>query len=166
MSPDRPLRAADVELTAADPSSPEARQCLEQYFAELAARFRTGFDRGRDSAADARDLAPPGGCLLVARLRGEPVGCAGLRALEPGIGEIKRMWVAPAARSRGIGRRFLGELEQLGRRRGMRALRLDTNESLAEALRLYRSCGYREIAPFNDNPYAHHWFEKLLAGRE
>jgi ribosomal protein S18 acetylase RimI-like enzyme len=155
--------AASLELAPVDPSGPEASYCLGHYFGELAARFRGGFDRDRDAAADATELAPPAGCLLVARLSGQTVGCAGLRALAPGVGEIKRMWVAPAARGMGIGRAFLCELEEQARRRGLRALRLDTNETLTEALGLYRSCGYREIARFNDNPYAHHWFEKLLA---
>lgn len=156
-------RAASVELAPADPLGAEAQYCLTQYFGELAARFRGGFDRDRDGAADLSDLAPPAGCLLIARLAGQAVGCAGLRALAPGVGEIKRMWVAPAARGRGIGRAFLRALEEEARRRGLRALRLDTNESLTEALALYRASGYREIARFNDNPYAHHWFEKPLA---
>jgi ribosomal protein S18 acetylase RimI-like enzyme len=156
-------RAASVELAPADPSCADAKYCLGQYFGELAARFSGGFDRVRDAAADAIDLAPPEGCLLIAQLSGQPVGCAGLRALEPGVGEIKRMWVAPAVRGMGIGRSLLRELEEVARRRGLRALRLDTNESLSEALELYRSSGYREISRFNDNPYAHHWFEKVLA---
>jgi ribosomal protein S18 acetylase RimI-like enzyme len=70
------------------------------------------------------------------------------------------MWIAPSARGLGIGRRLLQELEQLARRNGCRIIRLDTNESLREALQLYRSSGYREIERYNDNPYAHHWFEK------
>jgi len=158
----RPANAAAVDIAAADPASPQAQHCLRRYFAELAVRFPGGFDLSRDGTGNSADLAPPDGCLLIARLAGEPVGCAGLRPLEPGVGEIKRMWVAPGARGCGIGRRFLGELEQLARRRGMRALRLDTHSSLGEALGLYRSCGFREIARFNDNPYAHHWFEKIL----
>lgn len=158
----RAADAAAVTLAAADPSSPDALRCLGQYFGELALRFPGGFDPGRDGAADLRDLKPPDGCLLIAHLSGSAVGCAGLRTLGPGVGEIKRMWVAPDARGLGLGRRFLAELEQLARRRGMRALRLDTHSSLSEALELYRSSGYCEIARFNDNPYAHHWFEKVL----
>lgn len=90
------------------------------------------------------------------------MGCGALRAMEPGIGEIKRMWISPRARGLGIGRRLLAELERVAKQRKLRAVRLDTNESLTEALRLYRSAGYREIPRFNDNPYAHHWFEKTL----
>jgi ribosomal protein S18 acetylase RimI-like enzyme len=72
------------------------------------------------------------------------------------------MWISPRARGLGIGRRLLAELERVARRRRMRAIRLDTNESLTEALHLYRSSGYHEIDRVNDNPYAHHWFEKTL----
>ena len=90
------------------------------------------------------------------------MGCGALRALEPGAGEIKRMWISPDARGLGLGRRLLIELERVAKRRHMRAIRLDTNASLAEALGLYRSAGYRETGRFNDNPYAQHWFEKAL----
>lgn len=161
---ERLLRAASVEVRPADPRSPEAQRCLDQYFAELARRFRGGFDRGTDGEPLARDFVPPNGCLLIAWLFGEPVGCAALRTHGPGVGEIKRMWVAPHVRRLGVARRLLAQLERLALKRGMRAVRLDTNESLREAIRFYRSAGYREIARFNDNPYAHHWFEKPLKG--
>ena len=72
------------------------------------------------------------------------------------------MWVAPAARSLGLGRRLLRELERLARETGARTIRLDTNRVLNEAIRLYRSAGYQEVPRFNDEPYAHHWFEKAL----
>ena len=62
----------------------------------------------------------------------------------------------------GVGRKLLVALEHAARERGLLTVRLDTHSSLAEALRLYRTAGYREIARFNDNPYAHHWFEKTL----
>jgi ribosomal protein S18 acetylase RimI-like enzyme len=91
------------------------------------------------------------------------VGCAGLR-WKPGYGEIKRMWVAPRARGLGIGRRLLEQVEELTERRGLPAIRLDTNKALAEAQALYRKHGYREIAPYSNEPYAHFWFEKVLGG--
>ncbi len=161
---ERLLRAASVEIGPGTAASPEAQRCLDQYFAELGRRFRGGYDRSLDGAAAVRDFRPPGGALLIARVFGEPVGCGGIRALEPRVAEIKRMWIAPGARGLGIGRRLLLELERVARRRRMRIIRLDTNESLTEALRLYRSAGYRQIGRYNDNPYAHHWFEKALAG--
>ncbi len=158
---ERLLRASSVEIAPEDPAGTVAQRCFDQYFAEIDARFREGFDRTKGGSSDA-DFAPPRGCLLVARLRSEPIGCGALRVLAPGVGEIKRMWIAPGARGLGLGRRLLAELEHLARRRRMRRIRLDTNASLSEALRLYRSAGYNEIARFNDNPYAQHWFEKML----
>jgi GNAT superfamily N-acetyltransferase len=76
--------------------------------------------------------------------------------------EIKRMWVAPAVRGLGLGRRLLAELERWARESGATAARLDTNRNLAEAISMYRSSGYAEIPRFNDERYAHHWFEKPL----
>jgi DNA-binding MarR family transcriptional regulator len=159
---ERLLRASSVEIAVADPSSPDAQHCLDRYFGELAARFRGGYDRGVDHSAEVGEFAPPKGCLLIARLFGEAIGCGAVRTVEPGLAEIKRMWVAPEARGLGLGRRLLGELEQVAARSKARMVRLDTNEVLIEAQQLYRSCGYREIQAFNDSPYAHYWFGKTL----
>ena len=157
---ERLLQASAVRIAAEAPGSGDARWCFEQYFAELAARFETGFDPAKSISADDRELTPPAGVLVIARLDGRPIGCGALKVKERGIGEIKRMWVAPGTRGLGVGRRILEELEARARDFGLATLRLETNESLAEAQALYRSCGYVEVAPFNDEPYAHHWFEK------
>jgi ribosomal protein S18 acetylase RimI-like enzyme len=155
-------RASNVELVAVDPTSQEAGSCLAQYFAELDRRFHGGFDPTKDGPPHLEEFAPPDGCLLVVRRSGEPVGCGALRTYQPGVGELKRMWVSPQARGQGIARMLLDRLEHEASIRRMHTLRLDTNGVLTEALRLYRSAGYREIDRFNDNPYAHHWFEKSL----
>ena len=73
------------------------------------------------------------------------------------------MWVAPEVRGLGLGRRLLGSLESRAAAAGARTARLETNGALTEAIALYRSAGYREVPAFNDEPYAHHWFEKTLA---
>lgn len=160
---DRLLRASSIELTPADPRSADAERCLQQYYAELAARFPGGFELHADDAPPADEFAPPGGRMLIARLFGDPVGCGGIRTLEAGVGEIKRMWISPEVRGLGVGRRLLAELERVARGRKLRTIRLDTNGSLAEALRLYRTSGYHEIPRYNDNRYAQHWFEKALS---
>jgi ribosomal protein S18 acetylase RimI-like enzyme len=95
-------------------------------------------------------------------LHGEPVGCGALKLHGDDPAEIKRMWVAPAARGLGLGRRLLADLEAHAAARGVRTLRLETNGALGEAIGLYRSAGYREVPAFSDEPYAHHWFEKAL----
>jgi ribosomal protein S18 acetylase RimI-like enzyme len=110
----------------------------------------------------AEDLRPPAGLFLVATLRADPIGCGGLRFHDNGTADIKRMWVAESARGLGLGRRILSELELQAANHGARAVRLETNQSLGEAISLYRSAGYAEVAPFNDEAYAHHWFEKEL----
>jgi DNA-binding MarR family transcriptional regulator/GNAT superfamily N-acetyltransferase len=159
---DRLMRAASVEFTPVDFRSADAERCLQKYYAELAARFPDGFALHADDAPAADEIAPPGGRMLLARLFGEPVGCGAIRTLEPGVGEIKRMWISPEVRGLGVGRRLLAELERVASELELRKVRLDTNGSLAEAIHLYRTCGYREIPAYNHNPYAQHWFEKVL----
>jgi DNA-binding MarR family transcriptional regulator/GNAT superfamily N-acetyltransferase len=158
---ERLLRASMIALAIEDPATQDAQLCLTRYFAELNTRFETGFETAPALAAALHDLAAPAGMFLVARLRGEPIGCGGL-ILYPDAPLIRRMWVAPAARGLGLGRRLLRELERLARESGARTIRLDTNRVLHEAIRLYRSAGYREVPRFSDEPYAHHWFEKPL----
>jgi DNA-binding MarR family transcriptional regulator len=161
---ERLLRLSQVRIEREDPTTPEARWCIEQYFAELQTRFEPGFDRARTNSAEPHQLVPPVGALLIARLNGAPVGCGALK-FYPHSGEpaeLKRLWVAPQARGLGLGRRLLGELERYARVGGAVAVRLDTNRALTEAIHMYRSSGYREVPPFNTEPYAHFWFEKAL----
>jgi DNA-binding MarR family transcriptional regulator/GNAT superfamily N-acetyltransferase len=159
---ERLLTAGLVEVDVEDPASTAARFCIESYFAELDTRFDSGFDPSQSISADVEELTEPAGLLLVARLRGEPVGCGALKLHGAEPAEIKRMWVAPTARGLGVGRRILSELERYAGERGVRVVRLETNRSLTEAGSLYRSAGYAEVDAFNDEPYAHHWFEKRL----
>jgi DNA-binding MarR family transcriptional regulator/GNAT superfamily N-acetyltransferase len=159
---ERLLTAGLVQVDVEPPTTPAARFCIESYFAELDERFDTGFDPARGISADADELVEPRGLLLVARLQGEPIGCGALKLHGDEPAEIKRMWVARSARGLGLGRRLLGELERAARRHGAPTVRLETNRTLREAISLYRSAGYHEVPAFNDEPYAHHWFEKPL----
>jgi GNAT superfamily N-acetyltransferase len=159
---ERLLTAGLVEVAPDEPTSGAARFCFLSYLAELDERFEAGFDPRRSISADADELVEPRGLVLVARLLEEPIGCGALKLHGSAPAEIKRMWVAPTARGLGLGRRLLRELEQHARRHGATAARLETNRALTEAIALYRSSGYVEVAPFNDEPYAHHWFEKPL----
>ena len=155
------MRAA-VEVAPIDPAHPNARYCIHSYFAELDRRFDTGFDPSRSIPADDDELRLPAGLLLVATLGGEPIGCGALKFHDDAPAELKRMWVAESARGLGVGRRLLSELERSCRRTRRLTVRLETNKTLVEAIALYRSAGYVEVAAFNDEPYAHHWFEKHL----
>src|SRR5262249_33702224 len=142
--------------------APAAAYCLGEYYAELQRRFDNGWDHAVSIAAAPEQLRPPAGLFAVATLHGAAVGCGALKFHGRRPAELKRMWVAPSARGLGLGRRLLAELERQARENGALRLRLETNRNLTEAIALYRSAGYREVAPFNDEPYAHHWFEKTL----
>jgi len=159
---ERLLAASAIQVSVRDPRHPSARRCLRAYVEELSGRFDGGFDPGRSISAADHEMIPPAGLFLVATRYGEPVGCGALKFHPDAPAEVKRMWVAPSARGLGLGRRLLAELEARAAAHGVRVLRLETNRSLGEAMGLYRSAGYREVAPFNDEPYAHHWFEKDL----
>ena len=160
---ERLLAAGAVEIAPADPRTPDARRCLEAYAAEIDERFDGGFDEAASTPAGPAELTPPAGLLLLARLDDRAVGCGALRLHGREPAEIKRMWVAPEARGLGLGRRMLEALEREAATSGARTARLETNRALVEAIAMYREAGYREVAPFNDEPHAHHWFEKPLA---
>ena len=160
---ERLLRASLIEIEMADPASDDVRWCVDQYFAELAERFEKGFDRTQTLQIAPEELTPPNGLVLVARLRGRPVGCGSLLFHGRAPAYLKRMWISPDVRGAGLGRRLLLELERHAARvGGARVVQLETNRALTEAIALYRATGYREVAKFNDETYGDHWFEKRL----
>jgi DNA-binding MarR family transcriptional regulator/GNAT superfamily N-acetyltransferase len=149
------LAISMLTIERVDPSSADARWCVGHYFAELRERFESQFDPDRTLPA-VPDV------FLLARMSGQPAGCGALKTLEPGIGEILRMWVDRAHRGLGIAARILDALEAESRALGHRSVRLYTNRSLTEAQTMYRSRGYVEIPGYNADPNATHWFEKAL----
>jgi len=159
---ERLLTASAIVTGVRDPRDPDARRCLRAYVEELSGRFDSGFDPALSISAADHEMTPPAGLFLVAMLHGEPAGCGALKFHPGAPAEIKRMWVAPAVRGLGLGRRLLAELEAHAAAHGVRVLRLETNQTLTEAISLYRTAGYREVPAFNDEPYAHHWFEKAI----
>jgi GNAT superfamily N-acetyltransferase len=152
----------ELEITVVDPAQPAAQHCLREYFAELDRRFDAGFDPTTSLPAEPDEMRPPAGLFLVAMLHGEPVGCGALKFHGDEPTELKRMWVASSVRGLGVGRRLLEELELRAVELGSSTIRLETSRTLTEAIALYRSAGYREVAAFNDERYANHWFEKQL----
>jgi GNAT superfamily N-acetyltransferase len=149
-----------VTFETVDPTGSEATAAMQAYFAELDERFPGGFD---PAGADAAAMAPPGGAFVVARADdGSVAACGGVQRIDADTAEIKRMWVAPAERGRGLGRQTLAELEQHVAALGYRRVVLDTNGTLTEAIAMYTKAGYRPIDRYNDNPYAEHWFVKHL----
>ena len=151
-----------VTIAAEPATSADAQYCLGEYYRELQERFDGGFDPELSLVPSLDEFAPPRGTFLLVRLNGEPVGCGGLKPITDEAAYLKRMWIAPEARGLGLARRLLSALEESARAMGYSIVRLETNKSLIEAQRLYRSAGYAEVAPFNDERYAHHWFEKRL----
>jgi GNAT superfamily N-acetyltransferase len=112
----------------------------------------------------ADEMAPPHGAFVLIGDDEGPLACGGIKRLTPEIGEIKRMYVVPRARSRGVGTRLLAELERAARELGYSTVRLDTGSRQPAAKLVYERAGYAEIDDYNGNPYAAHWYERSLAG--
>jgi DNA-binding MarR family transcriptional regulator/GNAT superfamily N-acetyltransferase len=160
---ERLMQAAAIEIALAPARGEAARWCIAQYFAEIDQRFPGGFDPAKSRPLGFDAMTPPAGYFYLATLDGRPVGCGVLTVLDEQTGYIKRVWVARETRGMGLGRRMMETLEMQARSLGMREVRLDTHDVLTEAQTLYRSIGYREVPPFNDEPYSQHWFVKDIA---
>jgi ribosomal protein S18 acetylase RimI-like enzyme len=119
----------------------------------------------RTSTVTPAELVPPHGTFVVVEEDGRPVAGGGIRRLEDGVGEIKRMYVIPDARGRGHARRVLDALEAAAADLGYRRLRLDTAQSMTTAMAMYRRAGYRDIPDYNGNSYASFWGEKELGAQ-
>ena len=158
----RLLRLVGLRIDRVNPADPAARWSVAQYYAELDRRFERGFDPAASIPADDDEVTPPRGAFLLASAEGQPLACGAVKSVSPGIASLKRMWVAESARGMGLGRRMLQALESEALELGLQTVRLETNHALREAIQLYRSAGYREVPPFNTDPYAQHWFEKSL----
>jgi DNA-binding MarR family transcriptional regulator/GNAT superfamily N-acetyltransferase len=156
------LTAAAVEFVVVDPETDAAQFCLREYFDEINGRFETGFDPADALPTEPDSMRAPRGLFVVATLHGKPVGCGALKFHAGGLAEVKRVWISPDVRGFGLGRRMLGALEMHAAEHGASVIHLDSNAALTEAIALYRASGYEEVAPFNDEPYAHFWFEKRL----
>lgn len=143
-------------------SDPRSRYCLEAYYQELQQRFEGGFDVSKSRDPKPVHITPPNGVFLVASSDGLPIGCVALVGNGSETGEIKRLWVSPAARGCGIATLLMKHVETIASDLGMRTLRLDTNRALTEAFEFYRRAGWSETERFNDDPYADHFFSKAI----
>src|SRR5919198_2395487 len=159
---ERLLVSASIEIKAVDPEHRDARYCLAEYVAELNRRSERGFDPAVGATALPHEVRPPAGEFFVVYLHGEAIGCGAVKHRPGAPTEIKRMWIAPAARGLGLGRRLLAHLEGCAQAAGARVARIETSAVLTEAIALYRSEGWVEVPAFNDEPFADHWFEKAL----
>lgn len=156
------LAVMQITLSVVDPASPAALACLRAYFEALDAVFPGGFDPGPFPGPGLDQMCPPRGLFVLALEDGIALGCVGLRGVDRTTAEVKRLWVTPSARRHGLARRLMASLEDHARHKGLTRLVLDTSRHLPEALAFYRRHGWVEIDRYNDNPDAHHFFEKHL----
>jgi GNAT superfamily N-acetyltransferase len=145
-----------------DPADPPASELLAEMRLELNDVYET-FSRLDNPPLAADELRPPGGVYLVGFEGDQAVAGGGLRRLSDEVAEIKRMYVRPPARSRGVARALLSALEDTAVSLGYRAARLDTGPRQVHGLALYRSAGYVDVEPYNENPFACFWGEKRLS---
>jgi DNA-binding MarR family transcriptional regulator len=160
---ERLIATSLVRIEQVDPESADAQRCLRAYVVELNRRSpERGFDPSKGATAEPHEVRPPHGAFVVAYLRGEAIGCGAVKHHPGDVTDIKRMWLAETTRGLGLGRRLLEHLEGLARAHGSTEAHIETSDVLPEAVALYRSAGYVEVAPFNDEPFADRWFAKPL----
>jgi GNAT superfamily N-acetyltransferase len=150
-----------VDICPVSPQSADARRLLIEYLNDLEQHL-DGWERAGYVDAAPHELLPPAGALLVGYEDGDAVACGAVHLIAPRIAEVKRMFVVPRLRGRGLGRALLEALERTAVELGCEVTRLDSTELLIEAMALYRSAGYVEIGDYNQNPNATTWLERRL----
>ena len=142
------MEAGTITITRAALTDDVSRALVAELNAELSAAYSepgaNHFGLGPEEVAEGR------GAFLVVRLDGTPVGCGAVRLLDAATGELKRMYVAPAARGTGLGRRLVEALEAEARALGARRLVLETGIRQQAALALYRAAGFRPIPLYGE----------------
>ena len=161
----------EIVINPADPDSGPGLRALRSYFHDVASSYYHRSVTDAEVAEYMRDdpssdLVSPGGLFLVAERADEVLGCIGLRFGPDQLGVVTRVFVAVPIRGQGLADRLMDEMERQARRCGLARLRLDTRHDLVAARRLYARHGFVEVAPFNDEPFAEHWFEKVLTRSE
>jgi ribosomal protein S18 acetylase RimI-like enzyme len=152
----------DIIFEEAQYSSEIAAKCLSAFASELSTRLNSGFDLENSGDPDLSQMQHPHGTFVVAKLGDMPLGCVGIKGNGDAVAEVKRMWIAPAARGLGLARRLMITAENAARALSITTLRLDTNSTLFEAVNLYQNMGWVEIDRFNDDPFPDMFFEKKL----
>jgi len=150
-----------VTFERTDAAVPPASDLLEAMIVELMPLYGR-IDVPEAPSAGPEDFAPPGGSFLVGYENGAAICCGGIKRLLDGACEIKRMYVVPEARGRGVAKALLVALEAEARALGYAIARLDTGPHQPHAERMYRDAGYADVGNFNANPFASYWGEKRL----
>ena len=150
-----------IEVRRVRGDDPAAVEMLAAMEAEVASELGP-MTADRTSTVAPSEMVPPAGVFVLVCDDERVVAGGGVRRLGDGVAEIKRMYVVPAARGAGHGRRLLDALEAAAADLGYGRVRLDTAASMTTAAAMYRRAGYREIADYNGNSYASFWGEKEL----
>jgi GNAT superfamily N-acetyltransferase len=151
----------DVEFRPGRSDEAPGRDLLAELNALLDAQYPGRAERP-GSVTTPDEMAPPRGRFLVGYVGGRAVAIGGLRPLAEDVAEIKRMYVVPDVRSRGVGRALLGALEDAARELGYARVRLDAGAEQRHSRALFAATGYRPIAPYNGNHIAVFFGEKRL----
>jgi ribosomal protein S18 acetylase RimI-like enzyme len=149
-----------MDFTVVPADSPGARLAMSRYVEELQGTLPHGFTVEQALADAARDYNEPNGLYVLLGDPTEPVAGGAVTFLDTDRAEVKRMWVSPAARGRGVARALLAELERLAQEHGRRVIVLDTSSRLTGAVALYDTSGYERVPAYNDNIDADLWFRK------
>ena len=157
-----PARDETIEIVAGDAGSGAGERLLRAMTDEIDELYSDRDGSIHQVSASAAEMSPPSGAFLLVRAGGEDIGCGGLKRLDDETCEIKRMYLEPRWRGRGLSARLLIELEERARELGYRRARLDTGDRQPSAKRLYEGAGYRHIDDYNDNRVARYWFEREL----
>jgi GNAT superfamily N-acetyltransferase len=149
-----------MEVRRTEGTDPVALELVAAMVVEVGRLYEPGLPAG--SSADPSELSAPGGGFVVLRENGRAVAGGGVKRLDERACEIKRMYVAPDARGRGLGLVLLEALEDLARDLGYALARLDTGAKQPGVQRMYERAGYASMPDYNNNPYAAFWGEKQL----
>ena len=155
------MSASDWQLLRLGAEDPLVEEMVAGYLSELV-EVMPDFDPARAAPPTPGDFEWPNGSFLLVVSEHAPIACGALRRLTARTGELRRMWVRPEWRGRGVGRRLLAGLEEMARDMDLSELRLDTHRGLGAALGLYRSSGFRDVPRYNDNEFADFWLAKDL----
>jgi GNAT superfamily N-acetyltransferase len=153
---------ARIEIASGDPASGAGARLLREMTDEIEHLYRDRDGSIHRVSASPAEMSPPAGAFVVVSADGAAIGCGGLKRLDGETCEIKRMYLEPRWRGRGLSRPLLEALEARGRELGYRVVRLDTGDRQPSARHLYESAGYRRIPDYNSNPLARFWFEREL----